>query len=237
MKRGEPTIILVPSGAEHRAIVAGLTTLSNSRKDFSPPFVIDIPIGPEAVQHTLNGLKENRVIPTEANVLLLGLGGSLVTDLDVGAIAVLKSCVATWHHEPMPLEGDPTLLEWLTKTLNGQATPTLGVTSQRLICSTTEKAKLHEQSRASVVDMEGYSVMKFCQDHGLRSAVLRVISDGCTHDVPDINAAITPDGTLKTRSMALEFLRHPISAVQLIRGSLTGLKILRTVVQQLFNAS
>lgn len=57
-------------------------------------------------------------------------------------------------------------------------------------------------------------------------AILRVISDDCSGDLPDITGAIGPDSNLRPVVLALSFFKKPLAAAIFIRGSLRGLKAL-----------
>jgi nucleoside phosphorylase len=239
MSSDRPTVIVVPQGAEHQAVLKGLKRVAQADLGFSPPTVISIPIGVEPTRSTLTALHHDTPLPAHASLLLLGLGGSLVPSLKVGAIALIHTCLPTWDDDSPGLNSpgltsDPALAAWIIQRLSSQVTEVNGVTSTQLISSAREKAGLHRRSHASVVDMEGYSVLEFCQASGVQGAVLRVISDSCQHDVPDINAAITSEGTIRSWPMTVAFLSHPISAIRLIRGALTGLRVLEEIVVTLF---
>lgn len=234
MSDRDPIVILVPQGAEYQAVLRGLQRISTAKPESPYPVVIPIPMGPAPVSCFLD--KRHQVEPFAPNstVLLMGLGGSLAPDLTVGAIALVDKCMADWIDAQEPLQGDRSVVAWLEAKLEHRATRVQGLTSTRLISSVREKTQLHQSFNALIVDMEGYNVLQFCQVHGLRGGIVRVVSDGCLHDVPDVNNAITAEGTLQTLPLALGFLRHPMGAMRLIRGSLTGLKILKTVTHQLF---
>lgn len=80
--------------------------------------------------------------------------------------------------------------------------------------------------------MEGVTLLRALPDCPI--AILRVISDDCHHELPDISAAIAADGSLRVATLMLSFLRRPLAALRLIRGSLRGLKALEQVVASLF---
>jgi nucleoside phosphorylase len=109
------------------------------------------------------------------------------------------------------------------------------LTSDRVIWSAAEKRYLSEQYGADVVDMEGFAVLEFLSQAGVAIAMLRVISDDCQHDIPDLNSSVSPDGALQPLSLATQMLRQPIAATRLIRGSLKGLKVLQEITTTLFS--
>lgn len=235
MSGHKPTIVVVPQGAEHQAVLKGLRRVSQQRLDFTPPSVISVPIGVEPVRKKLLALHQEHHISTQDTLLLMGLGGSLVPELKVGAIAFLDVCLPDWIDSPTAIESDRSLIKWIDHQLQPSLLHVKGATSQRLVSSAHEKAQLHQRLNAAIVDMEGYGLLDFCQHHNIRGGVLRIVSDDCSHDVPDINTAINAEGTLETWPMIMAFLQQPIAAVRLIRGALTSLGILETVVVQIFD--
>ena len=81
--------------------------------------------------------------------------------------------------------------------------------------------------------MEGFAALEVLKSAGVAVAMVRVISDDCYHDLPDIEGAITSEGNIEPLPLAIAFLRQPLAAVRLIRGSLQALKILEQVTTEL----
>ncbi|MDA0867502.1 MAG: hypothetical protein O2890_14055, partial [Cyanobacteria bacterium] len=106
-----------------------------------------------------------------------------------------------------------------------------GVSCDRVITTIAEKRQLGDRYDAAVVEMEGTTLLRGLP--GCPIAILRVISDDCHHELPDISAAIGADGSLKVITLALSFLRRPVAALRLIRGSLQGLKALERLAVEL----
>jgi hypothetical protein len=63
--------------------------------------------------------------------------------------------------------------------------------------------------------------------------MIRVVSDDCFHDLPDLSAAFSPEGSLKPLPLAIGMARQPLAASRLIRGSLKGLSRLEKLSRQL----
>ncbi len=108
------------------------------------------------------------------------------------------------------------------------------LTSDRVIWSAAEKRRLGEALAADVVDMEGFTALEFFNATGVVVAMLRVVSDDCQHDIPDLTGAINSDGSLRPLPLAMAMIRQPVAATRLIRGSLTALKVLEKVTNRLF---
>ncbi|MBV9388464.1 MAG: hypothetical protein JOZ78_18730 [Chroococcidiopsidaceae cyanobacterium CP_BM_ER_R8_30] len=64
--------------------------------------------------------------------------------------------------------------------------------------------------------------------------MVRVVSDSCHHNIPDLTSAISPSGSLQPLPLALRLIRQPIAGTRLIRGALRGLQVLQQVTTYLF---
>ncbi|WP_414576759.1 phosphorylase [Anabaena sp. CCY 9402-a] len=218
-----PTI-LVPQGAEYAAVCRGLNRVTGKK-----PHVVPIPVGIKPVREYLQKWSKTKDFGNEIKpgVLVMGLCGSLTQQYKVGDIVLYQDCMYQQQ------------VQQCSHILNAHIQSTVKIvkslTSDRVICSATEKRYLGETMSVDVVDMEGFAVLDFFKKMGIEVAMLRVVSDDSHHDIPDISAAINPDGSLKPLSLALTFIRQPIAATRLIRGSLQGLKVLEQVTQLLFS--
>ena len=214
--------ILVPAGAEYRAIRRGL-----KQTPFPLLQVQAIPVGPGAATRFL------QVHPPEpGGVLLMGLGGGLVPAYSVGDTVLIEAAIANdFQGNLQTFDSDRYLNRWLQQRL--QPLPLVkGFTSDRIITRAAEKQQLARDTGAEVVDMEAVAVLQVLAPQPV--AILRVISDDCHHDLPDLSQAVAADGSLRSLPLALSFLSHPLAASRLIRGSLKGLKALEAIAQTLF---
>lgn len=203
------SVILVPQGAEHRAVCRGIQSLVN------PPKVIPIPAG-GAVKANLDRVSD------ADEILVMGLCGSLSPEFEVGTIALYRACI---DFSGQVQDCDRALTQRLESRL--QVSPVLGLTSDRVICSAIEKRDLGKTYDAAVVDMEGFAMLS------QRSvAMLRVVSDDLRGDLPDLSSVIA-NGKIQTLPMAKAMIQKPIAAGRLIRGSLTGLRKLRRLAAEL----
>lgn len=220
--------ILVPQGAEYNRVRRGL------RAAVSAPAVVAIPLGPQAAAQAVTALLQARSLPAtdKRGLLLVGLCGSLSAERRVGDIVLYRNCIdLQGSTEARPC--DRALTDAIQAKLPSPATFVSSITSDRLIHRAAEKRQLRERHGAAVVDMEGAAVL---QSVGTNRAVamLRVVSDDCTGDLPDLSPAIAPDGALRPLPMFACFLRQPMAAARLIRGSLRGLGVLETAIAALF---
>ncbi len=220
-------VLFVPAGAEYQAVRRGLQRVT------CPPQLITIPAGPKAVQAFFTTRADYPQLAA-GGAVLLGLGGSLTPRHQVGDPVLLTQL----HNAVDPRLGevsvcDRALITWLTERLPQVATGT-GITCDRIITTAIAKRELRDRYQADVVEMEGYAFQQALPD--CPSAVLRVISDNCHHDLPDISDAIGSDGSLRPWLLAQRLAQRPLAAWRLIRGSLQGLKTLETITTQLFQS-
>ena len=229
--------LLVPQGAEYGAVCRGLRRIDR------PPTVVAIPAGPQPasrfLQQWLCGQPADR---KPQAVLLMGLCGSLTARLTVADAVLYEQC---WAVRGAPIAPsipeandsavcDPELTDWIAQRLQGQVERVKGASCDRVLCTAAEKQQLGQQSGADVVDMEGFAALTGLHQANIPGAMLRVVSDGCDRNLPNLNPALDADGNLKPHILALTLLQQPGPALQLIRGSLRGLAKLQTLTYQLF---
>lgn len=215
--------IVVPQGAEYQAVRRGLQQIKVQNVN-----VISIPIGMDNVRQNLAQSLSQKTPPQK--VLLLGLCGSLSPLYSVSDIVLYHEC---WNLKCSTVKTNPELTQMIQRKLSVNLVT--GLTSDRLICQTADKLQLSQTYPVSVVDMEGYGYIQELQHQGISVAMLRVVSDALTGDIPDLSGAIDPQGNLQTVPMAIAFLQQPLAAFRLIRGSLTGLKTLQQITSKLFS--
>ncbi|MDF5729041.1 MAG: phosphorylase [Rhizonema sp. PD38] len=216
--------ILVCQGAEYQAVCRGL-----SRASGTLPSAIAIPVGRNSSTYLYEKFESKKELPS--SVLVMGLCGSLTPRYTVGDILLYQDCI----YQGSLLSCDRTLSAQLASPLQTEASLVTALTSDRVICHATEKRHLAQISGADVVDMEGFGILEFFRQFEVAVAMLRVVSDDCYHDVPDLTPALNSDGSLQPLPLAIAMLRQPIAATRLIRGAMLGLKILEEVTTLLFS--
>ncbi|EDX84018.1 hypothetical protein S7335_1715 [Synechococcus sp. PCC 7335] len=211
--------ILVPAGAEYRAVKRGLDKAQHA------PQLVAIPAGPQGLETFLRDWSMPEL--GGKGLLLIGLGGSLVSKYRVGEAIALEKI---WNHATGQIfECDAEITQWLAQRLTIEAG--IGVACDRIITSATEKQQLRDTYSADVVDMEAAVLLKTLS---AAVGIVRVISDDCKSDLPDIGNAITPDGSLRPVQLAIGFIQKPKAAIRLISGSLTALKALEELTRRAF---
>ncbi|MFN6572579.1 phosphorylase [Dendronalium sp. ChiSLP03b] len=220
--------ILVPQGAEYKAVCRGLSGVTGLK-----PTVMPIPIGITPLTKYLQqwSKDKNLLNHPQPRVLVMGLCGSLSKRYAIGDIVLYQDC----NYQGNSQECDRIFTAQLHFLTQEKVSLVKSMTSDRIIYSAAEKEHLAKTLAADVVDMEGFAVLNFFNDMGIAVAMLRVVSDDCQHDIPDLSSAISSDGSLQPLPLALGLLRQPIAATRLIRGSLKGLKVLEEVTNLVFS--
>ncbi|MBD2678160.1 MULTISPECIES: phosphorylase [Nostoc] len=251
--------ILVPQGAEYQAVCRGLRGVTGSI-----PTVLPIPVGMQPLlQYLQQSAEIGQILAAKSRVLIVGLCGSLSDRYSVGDVVLYQNCLYQGKRQECDRSFTAQLhsalgmghgawgmarsrgagsREQRGKTLLSQSpvpspqSLVNALTSDRVISSAAEKRHLGETLAADVVDMEGFTALEFFNAAGVAVAMLRVVSDDCQHDIPDLTTAIDSDGSLRPLPLAMAMIRQPVAATRLIRGSLTALKVLEKVTNQLFKS-
>ena len=225
--------ILVPQGSEYQAVCRGLSCVATPK-----PLVLPIPVGPKPLTRYLERLQQAGHFGhyPQPRVLLMGLCGSLSPDYAIGDIVFYQECVYESNASTSLLSScDRVLTTLLHHKLKQRSFEVRGLTSDRLIWSKDEKRELGQIYNAGVVDMEGFAALRVLNQAGISVAMLRVVSDDCHHNLPNLTSALSPDGLLQPFPLALGLLRQPFAAAGLIRGALRGLQVLQQVTTLLFS--
>ena len=77
--------------------------------------------------------------------------------------------------------------------------------------------------------MESFAILSYFQS----ATVVRIISDNYDDNLPNLNFAITPDGKLNNRKVAIALLREPLKGIKLIKNALISLKKLGAIASLL----
>ncbi|MEM7591212.1 MAG: phosphorylase [Cyanobacteria bacterium P01_A01_bin.83] len=221
-----PDLIIVPQGAESQAVKGGLRKCGLD----AAMEIISIPIGNSQLSQTLTPY--TRKLSKAKQVLLMGLCGSLDPYYVVGDCIAINSCI-NQHQYQVDLNSE------LTTKIKEQLSidAVVSLTSDRIITQAAVKHKLSQQYPVNVVEMEGYDYVNQLQQRGIAVAMVRVVSDDPTGDIPDLNQAVDLQGNLQTIPMAIALIKQPRAAIRLIRGSLIGLKALEQATVKLFSHS
>lgn len=236
-------LILVPQGAEYQAVCRGLKNATVK------PVVLPTPAG-AAVSDYLKKLEQEGLFADRPSTLMMGLCGGLSDRYKVGEVVLYQECLSLSTSLPgkelevtntattdssdthPPIFCDRSLTAQLSQLIEN-ATLVRALTSDRVICTAVEKRSLAKY--ADVVDMESYFALELFSQSNIPVAILRVVSDGCDRNIPDLSKAFNSDGSLQILPTAIGMIRQPIAALHLIQGSLKGLKVMERIVSRLFN--
>jgi nucleoside phosphorylase len=231
--------ILVPRGQEYRAVCRGLRRLEGklSNKTIDRPQIIAIPLGMKAVTEFFAARTIVDVCQKQQpKLLLLGLAGGLSPLHRVGDVVIYQDCLyATDDRNYQFQECDRNLTVLLQQNLGSKARSVRGLTSKYLVCTAAEKQLLASLYPASVVDMEGFSLLASLRLSGVSVAMIRVISDDYSQSIPNINLCFRENGSINYQLLAIAFIKQPFAAQRLIRNSLKSLSILERVTETIWN--
>jgi purine-nucleoside phosphorylase len=228
--------ILVPRGAEAWAV----------RRAHTIHRVVAIPAGPAAAA----------LPPLEADdiVLVLGLCGALrerrtgdvviyrgiAPDPDIAPERDLAADRGIMGADPCPSSiayaFDAALAESLGACLTASGIAVhsaIACTTKHVVTTRSERRALAERLDADVVDMEGADLAAALALRGVRFAMVRVVSDDASRDLPALAGAIRSDGRVDGARIALAFARSPWSALAFVRDVRTALARLTTVTRAL----
>ncbi len=229
-----PNYIFVPQGAEAAAIRRGL-----KKVPVFPPLVLSTPMSALPLQNYLQKCLQEGYFNQHKppRILLMGLCGSLSPQYRLGDIVIYESCIYATTKGLWRQNCDSSLTHWLQERLPNSPQLVTGLMSDQIICQAQKKQQLAQQYPAQVVDMEGFAALEIFSNTSIPVAMVRVVSDDFRQNLPDLNCAVTNDGSLATLPLAIEMLRQPLAALNLIRGSLQAIQVLQQITTILFSAS
>lgn len=144
-------------------------------------------------------------------LIVIGLCGGLTDSLPEMSIVTYSSCVSETS-DGIPCSCPPHISAQVTALLNTQNTPcrsVVGITSPRIAVSRDDKLQL-ARTGAEVVDMESYEILSAADKAGTPAAVVRVVSDSLDRNLPNLNLAINPDGSVNNGRAIRVMLGSPL---------------------------
>lgn len=219
--------ILVPRGAEQQTVCRGLQDISAPS---SVPSVMPIPIGMAAVRAF--EWQQLTILQPGATVLVMGLCGSLRSQYQAGDAVLYQACHTV---ERRVVNCDPRFTDWVAAQIPAELPRVQALTSARFISSAAEKQQFATAHGTDVVDMEGAAILAALAPLKVKVAMLRVVSDGCEWDMPNLTTAIRVNGQLSPSRLLIEMAQQPRASFRFVRGSLQGLRRLRQITTELFN--
>ena len=162
--------------------------------------------------------------------VVLGLCGGLWR-MRAGEVAIYARVVDA----SQAFELDPDMVDELSAALPN-AVVANACTTKRVITTVDTRTVLAQRFNADVVDMEGTPLAKALSARGVRFAMVRVVSDDASRDLPPIEDAIDAEGRLHPMPVALAFARKPLAAVAFVRNARGALDTLTNVARALDSA-
>lgn len=215
--------IIVPQGAEYRAVKQGLNKLK-----IQQPSIVSIPIGTKQITETLE--EQNFWQSPPSQVLMMGLCGSLSSQYAIGDVVLYQNCF-NLNREKILIE--PKLNRLICQKLNNVSLVS-GLTSDRFVATIIEKQQLAQNFVANVVDMESFAYLQFLQQKAIVVSILRVVSDDLKHDLPNLESTIDETGNIKPVAMTKAMLKQPFTSIKFIRNGLQSLQQLQQITTDLF---
>ena len=152
--------------------------------------------------------------PEITGVVSVGLCGALEPGLKVGDVVIGSEVIATdgrWPTDDV-WRGRQTL-----RLRNARTAPVLGL--DIAVVNARDKARLRAESGAPAVDMESHVAARFAAAHGLKLAVLRVVSDPASVNLPPaVLHGIKADGGMNLLGVLAALVRRPGQLPALIRA-------------------
>jgi purine-nucleoside phosphorylase len=165
---------------------------------------------------------DDPVLRAVDRVYVLGLCGSLTSDLAIGDVVVYASCQnfaqQFWQCEVNGF---------------GNAKSVKAISSNKLIATAAEKRFIREKYGCNVVDMEGTAILAFFEPLKILVTIVRVVSDDAVGDIPDLSAAIDRNGKLQSGKLAIGLIKEPRKGLRLVRGAIVGLRALEKLAATL----
>ncbi len=224
------SLILAVKGVEYKTIAQFFL------KEAPPVQILAIPTGLNPVKSFLNqefsSIVDQNLLPR--GVLLMGLGGGLSSHLSVGQIVVYQGCgyvseAGKWQY----LDCDLELTQKLADALGGDCLLSKGISVDRVITQAQAKKALGQKYAVDIVDMEGYAVLDFFQRRGIPVTILRIISDDCQQNLPDLSDIFDQKGEMMPWIVSRQLLKSPLASLRLIRHALSALRELKAIAQRL----
>jgi nucleoside phosphorylase len=163
-----------------------------------------------------------------APVVLAGLAGSLVEELNPGDVVDLEAAVAPGN---IRIETN-----WRLPASCGAPRVT-GTISTRLVNSRPARRALHRHLGCSIVDMESLAFARVARDLGWTFGMLRGISDGLDETLPPgCDQWVDHRGRVAKGAIAVSILRTPslIGRMRLMKR--TGEKVLETLAKHVITS-
>jgi hypothetical protein len=186
--------IVVPRGAEAAAV----------RRARPSARVVEVAAGARAA----TGLP---TFEDDDTVVVLGLCGAL-HGASAGDVVVYRRVV----DDGASFALEAALRDGLASSLGADVVD--ACTANHVVTTLAERSALASRYDATVVDMEGTHLAAALAARGIRFAMVRIVSDDDSRDLPALKRAIRADGSIDVLRIATAFARAPRAAYAFIRN-------------------
>jgi nucleoside phosphorylase len=186
--------IVVPRGAEAAAV----------RRAHPNARVIEVP----AAARAATGLP---AFDTDETVVVLGLCGAL-RGASVGDVVVYRRVVG----DAASFAPDSGLRDAFASSLSANVVD--ACTTDHVVTARSERSVLAFRYGADVVDMEGTHLAAAFAARTVRFAMVRIVSDDASRDLPALERAIRNDGSIDALRIAAAFVRSPRASYAFVRN-------------------
>jgi len=217
--------VFVPRGPEERAVRRALRRAGNDEI-----VVVTCGIGSQAAARAVRGAATLRI----RRALAAGLCGVLSPAFVVGDALVYRD-VRTQGDGVLTL--DRGLSDALAARLTGAQSGIVALAVDRIVTQAHAKHVMRERYGADAVDMETWAIACGLQEAGVAVAALRVGSDTSDDDLPDLDSAVSSDGSLSGLTMARACARQPRAGVKLAWHGMRALRALERAVFDVVRAA
>ncbi len=220
--------VFVPRGLEERAVRRGLGRGGR-----------EIAVYPTAIGSSSADMVDAMLVGGSVPrfALVTGLCGALDPAFCVGEVLLYASILAGHNPsaETATIATDSELTLRLQRAIRGAQSGVRGITVENAITRPNDKRLLAAASGAHAVDMESFALVSRLREAGVSVAVLRVVSDGASDELPDLKDALTGPGLSLSR-LAASIVRKPLGGLRLIAGGTRALRALRNAFRAISTA-
>lgn len=146
-------------------------------------------------------------------ILSIGIGGALDPQLSVGDVLIASEVVAEARW--------PSDEAWADRLAAALPQARRGVVygADDMILRSADKVLLHRRTGGALADMESHVAARFAAARGLPLAVVRVVSDAASTDLPTaVSKGLKPDGGMNLFGVLGALAAAPTSLPALIRA-------------------
>jgi nucleoside phosphorylase len=152
-------------------------------------------------------------------VLVSGFAGSLQLPCQRGDLVLYDKCYYQQENRSLSVDCHGALVEALANHLAGCRLTVkvgAGLTVPRVLCRVEEKRQAGQLNNAIAVDMESFQILTEAARLGRAAAVLRLISDDLSANLPDLNRGLDAQAEVSNLKMLLCLGAQPLLSARFL---------------------